>query len=111
MAGPAGGFIRAAPTPRWGWIEPRAGWDEGPVPAELARASDVVRVRSWTVSAILGDREVAIEGILDWVPVRAHHAAARAPQEMSGWVTLAALAVGMGFLAAAVVVARRLRRP
>jgi LPXTG-motif cell wall-anchored protein len=111
LAAPGGGYERVAAGPAWGWVEPRAGWTGGEIPARLRDATGIVRVGTWSIPATLGGEDLRIEGTLDWVPVRAHHATAPPPPgELDTGTAVAVLAVAGLLLAAAVALLVRRRR-
>ncbi len=102
LADPNGAYQRVGGTPRWGWVEPRAGWDGGDPPAALRDATEPVDVGAWSVPGRLGGREIEIRGRLEWVPVRSHHEASASANRR--WP------VFLGIAAAAVLIALVVRR-
>lgn len=109
LADPTGAYQPAGATPRYGWVEPRAGWTGGEIPERLRTATAAVRVGAWSIPMRLGERDLTVEGTLEWVPVRAHHEAA--PERGSRfWLTLLLVAGSAAILAAAVLVRRRRSR-
>lgn len=92
--------------PRWrlvdspgpiAWFEHRAQWMKAERPAPVGDGAEGMTIFHWEVPARLGGREIAIRGVLDWVP---DPAAVRDRVEVgdgalfSGAVLLVALAIG-----------------
>jgi len=89
-ARPGGDHETVAPTARYGWIEPRLGW-QGDPPDEHAS-------RRWEVPARLGDDDLVLSGTVEWVPLD------RAGADGKGGGVPRALVIG-GIVAVAVLAA------
>ncbi len=55
-------------VPRFGWIEPRAGYPTAEPPAAIADAGQPATLRSWSVPLRVGRRNTAVHGVNAWEP-------------------------------------------
>jgi hypothetical protein len=65
---PSGAAVwqRVAQTARFGWIEPRAVWED---PRETAAPGAAPRERGWQVPMQLGERQFVVTGAVAWRPL------------------------------------------
>ena len=69
VAGGAPRWRRVSLAPRYSWLEPRAGMPsvgeaDGPRPDNMR-----AKVKAWQVPVLVGRRRLAIQGVVEWVPL------------------------------------------
>jgi hypothetical protein len=97
---------RVSSAPRFGWIEPRAGYPLEQPPGDILSAGVPAVLNQWRVPLRIGDREVHAAGVVRWEPVK--HPEEPAPSGggagTSVWVWVGA---GVAAAAGALGIARR----
>jgi len=59
---------KVAPPGSFSWYEHRAQWMRTERPTVVGDGASATLIRNWEVPATLGDRELSITGVLEWVP-------------------------------------------
>ncbi|MGH2785377.1 MAG: hypothetical protein ACRDJ1_08945 [Actinomycetota bacterium] len=107
QADATGVFAPLGSSPRWAWVEPRAGWSDEDPPAHALGSTSTVVLGTWEIPATLDGTPIEIYGRVEWVPVAAHHGQApTGGTSATRWVLVAAAAG----LTAAIVGIRTIRR-